>query len=304
MFQRLLFRSLLSSPDGLLWYPNDDGGAAPPPAGGATPPPAGTATPPPAGATPPPAGAAGATPPPSKYEYPEDRSAWVPPDKYKKAEGLVNRTSAEIAKLRSDLEASNRRIAALAGITPPNADDAEAEKIANAFYSLPQFAHLKHLTPEFLTKVGQLVEQGASLSDARDHVYNQQADRFLGAMDRAFAEEIGAETLSPGQQRKLRAAFGAWIPDKQTQPDEHAAFDKRYNAGDETLIAEFLKEYAAEILEPARRQATIPIAQRRPVPRGGGGGPVTSQQQKPDYSKMSVSEMLDAAEKEAERVGR
>ena len=304
MRTRFLACSILSSPDGLLWYPDGDGGVTPPPSGAATPPPAG-GTPPPAGSTTQPPAAAGGTPSPEKkFTYDEDRSNWVRPDVFKNAERLNNKTAAEIENLRRELAARDRRIQALAGVAPVDPDQAEAEKVANAFYSLPQFAHLKHLTPDFLNKVAQLVNEGSSLSEARDHVYNQQADRFLGSLDRAFAEEIGAETLTPSQQRKLRAAFGAWIPDKQTDPDAHAAFDKRYNAGDETLIAEFLKEIVSDLLEPARRQATVPITQRRPVPRGGASSPVTTQTQKPDYSKMSVTEMLDAAEKEAERVGR
>lgn len=300
MFQRLLSRSFVSSPDGLLWYPTDDGGA-PPPAGGA-PPPAG-ATPPPSGTTPPPAAAAG-TPPPSQFTYPEDRSNWVRPDVLKNAERLNNKTAGEIENLRREVLARDRRIAALAGVAPPDPDQAEAEKVANAFYSLPQFAHLRHVTPELLERLGRLAHESSSLTEARDHVYNQQADRFLTSMDRAFAEEIGAESLTPGQQRKLRAAFGAWVPDRQVDPEGHAAFDKRYNAGDETLITEFLKEFATDVLEPARRQATVPIAQRRPVPQGGRSTPVVSQAQKPDYSKMTVDQMLDSAEKEAERVGR
>lgn len=293
-------RSLVSSPDGLFWYPDPDGGGAPPPAG-ATPPPAGT--PPPTGTTPPPAAAAG-TPPPSKYTYDEDRSNWVRPDVFKNAERLNNKTAGEIENLRRQLLDRDRRIAALAGVAPVDPDQAEAEKVANAFYSLPQFAHLRNVTPELLDRMSKLVHESTSLTEARDHIYNQQADRLLTSIDRAFAEEIGAESLTPGQQRKLRAAFAAWIPDRQTDPEGHAAFDKRYNAGDETLITEFLKEFATDVLEPARRQATIPVAQRRPIPRSGGGGPVTSQPQKPDYSKMSVGEMLDAAEKDAERVGR
>jgi hypothetical protein len=303
MFKRYLSRYILSSPDGLLWYPDGDGStaAATPPPASATPPPA--ATPPPSN-TPPPAAAAG-TPPPSKFSYDEDRSNWVKPDVHKKAEGLINRTSAELAKLKADIAERDRRIAALAGITPPpSAEETEAEKVAAAFYSLPQFAHLKGITPELLKSIEQLVHQGSTLTEARDHLYNQQADRFLDSMDQAFADELGAQTLTPGQQRKLRAAFGAWVPDKQADPEGHAAFTKRYNSGDPSLISEFVKEYAADMLEPARRQATVPIAQRRAVPRSGPAAAVVTQKQKPDYSKMSVTEMLESAEKDAEAIGR
>lgn len=291
---------IASAPDGLLWYPDPDGGTPPP--AGATPPPAGA---PPAGTTTPPPAAADGTPPPKKqFTYEEDRSNWVRPDIFKNAERATTKSAAEIENLRREIAARDRRIQVLAGVAPVDPDQAEAEKVANAFYSLPQFAHLKHLTPELLNRVAQIANEGPSLSEARDHLYNQQADRFLTSLDRAFADEIGAETLTPTQQRKLRAVFGAWVPDSKTDPEAHAAFDKRYNAGDETLIAEFLKEFVSDFVEPARRQATVPITQRRPVPRGGASSPVTTQTQKPDYSKMSVTEMLEAAEKEAERVGR
>lgn len=302
MFKTFWSRSLVSSPDGLLWFPDADG--APPPASEAgTPPPA--SSPAPAGAqpagTPPPASG---TPPASQFSYTEDRSQWVPPDRFKKAELAVNRTAAELNTLRSALQERDRKIAALAGVTVPSAEETEAEKVANAFYSLPQFAHLRHLTPELLQRVAQFVDQGSSLAEARDHVYNQQADRFLGSLDAAYAEEIGAQSLTPGQMKKLHAAFGASMPDRQTDPEGFNAFRQRYDSGDESLVVEFIKEYAADMLEPARRQATIPIAQRRPVPRGGASAPVVQQKQKPDYSKMSVTEMLDAAEKEAEALGR
>jgi hypothetical protein len=309
MFTRYLSRFIVSSPDGLLWYPEGDGaaagsGGATPPPGSTTPPPGSTAaaTPPPGSTTPPPGTT---TPPPaSQFTYPEDRSNWVPLDKHKKAEQLVNRTSTELNTLRAAIAERDKRIAALAGVTVPSAEDSEAEKVANAFYSLPQFAHLRYVTPEFLQSVKQLVDQGSSLAEARDHVYNQQADRFLGHLDTTFAEEIGAQTLTPGQSRVLRAAFGASMPDKQTDPEGFAAFQKRYDSGDESLITEFVKQFAADMLEPARRQATIPIAQRRAIPRGGPSAAVVQQKTKPDYSKMSLQEMLDAGEKDAEAIGR
>jgi hypothetical protein len=237
------------------------------------------------------------------FTYKEDRSGWVDPDRYKKAEAAVNRTATELERARQAIAERDRKIAALAGVTPPNPDDVEAQKIADAFFALPQFAHLKHITPEFLQQINALVADGASIADARDHVWNAHTDRFLSRLDDSFADEIGVETLSPGQQRKLRAAFGALIPDQQTDPDAYAKFKARYEASDETLIADFVKEYVSDMLEPARRQATVTTT-RRPVPRSGPPSAVVTSRAKPDYAKMSVQEMLDAAEKEAEALGR
>lgn len=297
----------MRSPDGLLWQSSNDGtppaGGTPPPLSGTPPPAGGTPTPPSSG-TPPPAGG---TPPPtpsSQFTYPEDRSRWVDPDKHRKAEQAVNRTASELAKAKADLVERDRRIAALAGVTPTSPEDAEAQRVAEAFYALPQFSHLKGITPELLGQMKALIADGASIVQARDHVYNQQADRFLGSLDVAFAETIGLDKLTPGQQRKLHAAFGAFMPDARTDPDAYGAFQKRYDSGDETLIEEFLKEYTDDMLEPARRQAAVPLAVRPRVPRGGPGAPVVTAKPKPDYSKMTTQQMLDAAEDEAKAVGR
>ena len=237
------------------------------------------------------------------YTFKEDRSAWIDPERYKKAEAAVNRTAAELTRAHAEIAEHKKRIAALAGVTPPNPQDAEADKIAEAFFALPQFAHLKYLTPELLQSIAALVQDGASIQDARDHVWNAHTDRFLSRLDESFAGEIGVETLTAGQQRKLHAAFGALIPDERADPDAYATFKRRYEAGDQKLIDDFVTEYVADMLEPARRQATMTT--RRPVvPRSGPAAPVVTQRQKPDYSQMTVAQMLEHAEKEAEAVGR
>ena len=237
------------------------------------------------------------------YSFKEDRTNWVAPDKHKAAETAVNRTARELESLKSQLSERDKRIAALAGITPPDPDAAEADKIAQAFFALPQFAHLKGVTPELLDQVKALVADGASITAARDHVWNQHTDKFLSDLDAEFAAEIGVDTLTPGQQRKLHAAFDAMVPSPQ-DAEAYATFKKRFEQADPKLIAEFVQEYKSDIIEPARRLATVPVMQRRAVPRSGAGNPVVTQVPKPDYSKMSVAEMLDAAEKTALEVGR
>jgi hypothetical protein len=237
------------------------------------------------------------------FTFKEDRTHWVDPDRFRKAEGLVNRTTKELEGARALIAEQNRRIAALAGVQTPSADEVETQRIADAFFALPQFAHLKHLTPELLEQVRTLASESTSIQAARDHVWNSHTDRFLARLDERFADEIGVESLTPGQQRKLRAAFGALIPDERTDPEAHAAFTKRFEAGDEKLIDDFVAEFRADMLEPARRQATVTTT-RRPVPRSGPAAPVVSQRVKPDYSQMTVSQMLEHAEKEAEAVGR
>ncbi len=282
-------RALISRPVGYLW-------ADPPP-------PADPNAPPPADPNAPPADPNAPPPADKTYSFKEDRSNWVAPDKLRAAETLTNRTAKELETLRIQITERDKRIAALAGIAPVDPDAAEADKIAQAFFALPQFAHLKGVTPELLDQVKALVADGASITAARDHVWNQHTDKFLGDLDAAFADEIGADTLTPGQQRKLHAAFDAMVPSPQ-DAEKFATFKKQFEQADPTLIAEFVQEYKADIIEPARRLATVPITQRRPVPRSGSAHPVVTQVPKPDYSKMSITEMLEDAEKRSVEAGR
>src|SRR4029077_13711490 len=135
MFKHFASRFIVSSPDGLLWYP-DDGGAAGAAGTTGTTGTTGAAGQPGAGTTgttqQPPAGTSGTTqqqPPsgtqPQQFAYPEDRSTWVKPEVHKNAERLVNRTAAELTRLKADLAERDRRIAALAGVTPPRAEGAD-----------------------------------------------------------------------------------------------------------------------------------------------------------------------------------
>ncbi len=218
------------------------------------------------------------------------------------AETATNRTAKELEALRGQITERDKRIAALAGLAPVDPDAAEADKIAQAFFALPQFAHLKGVTPELLKQVQALVADGQSITAARDHVWNQHTDKFLDSLDLRFAEEMGLEQLTPGQQRKLHAAFDAMVPSEQ-DAEAYATFKGRFEKADPKLIEEFVKEYASDMLEPARRMATIPITQRPRVPRSGSGNPVVTQVPKPDYSKMSLAEMLDSAEKTAQELG-
>ncbi len=289
MFDR--YSSRVTSPLGYLWA--DPPPAADKPAGGDPPPTADK----PAGGDPPPAAD-------KTYSFKEDRSAWIAPEKLRAAETLTNRTARELETLKGQIAERDRKIAALAGVTVPDPDAVEADKIASAFFALPQFAHLKNVTPQLLDQVRALVSDGASITAARDHVWNQHTDKFLGDLDAEFAAEIGSDTLTAGQQRKLHAAFDAMVPNERTDPDAFATFKKRFEQADPKLISEFVKEYVSDMLEPARRQATVPVTQRPRVPRSGSAQPVIAQIPKPDYSKMSVTEMLEDAEKRSAAAGR
>jgi hypothetical protein len=280
------------APSGYLW----DGAPAAEPV---SPAPASPASPTPAPATP----AAPATPSAAAPAV-VDRSTWIPPDKFRAAEAAINRTARELEQARNDIKERDRRIQeALSGGRTKSKEEADADQIAEAFYALPQFAHLRGLTADKLAIIDRLVEQGESVQAAATQVWDQHTDKFLSSLESRIAEEYGVEKLTPGQSKKVRAAFGAFMP-SATDAEAMDAFRKRYERADPTLIDEFAKDYIDDLVQPIRRSATVPLGERPRVPRGGGSTPVTSQTPKPDLSKLSIQEMLEHGEKEAERVGR
>ena len=90
-------------------------------------------------------------------------------------------------------------------------------------------------------------------------------------------EKIGAEMgeLTPRQRRNITAAYIA-------DAEESSEFMRRHDAGDKTLIEEFVKAYIEDTVEPVRRKTIASeVTRSRAVPSGGnrtlpnmGGKPI------------------------------
>jgi hypothetical protein len=200
-----------------------------------------------------------------QFTYAEDRSAWVPSHR-------IRQESERAAKLERDLEFERQRVAALSGVKHTPAPNPEADAIRNQLFQVAP--ELKELF-EFKEMLGELKglnlkETIAELRASHNQSWTQRGNQTLTALENGVREAYGVagKDLSPKALQRIQRAFVS-----ELQEDD--AMRERYEAGDASVVTDFVKDFTGVVLDPYRRStASAPAAGReaaRRLPRGGGG---------------------------------
>lgn len=201
------------------------------------------------------------------FTYQEDRSKWIPPHR-------LNEETTKRQSLESQIAERDRKIAALAGVTPPDATTEKAAQVKKAFYEM-----FPHLNDE------KMAERDAAVASAKAVETRQWERHGKAQMDTVYtqvAEALGAESLSEDQKSDLRDSFASWLRStcaKELQASDGAASATlaAYEDGDPKVLASFVKRYNESWVEPARRKVTAQtLGRTRPVPDSTGRSQVTS----------------------------
>lgn len=165
----------------------------------------------------------------------------------------------ERATMRAELDAERRRVQALAGVNPRSDEETEADAIRQRFAKV--FPGLAKLSDAQIDKLLATAERGDSMDEAMQHHWQTHARGQLSTLTTELADAIGGE-LTPRQATAIKKAF-------TSEAEGDPAFLARYEAGDPTLIKEFVRQWVEDWYEPARRQVTADTVQRqRRVPNG------------------------------------
>ncbi len=193
-------------------------------------------------------------------------------------------------EMEARLAQETRRIQALVGVNPRSAQETEMDEIRERIHQV--MPHLKDITAEDLKALRELREQSGSLQEATMHHYKLHGRRMLDQVGESVAKELGGK-LSTRQQNRLERAYTA---EAEANPD----FLARHDAGDPTLIAEFVKEWIDDFIEPARRKVTQQEVDRsRRVPSGKDRSLVTQGAKKINVNDpAAVEDMLVAGFRE------
>lgn len=238
--------------------------------GAATPAPVAVQTPS-APITPQPAIAAPPVPQPTPVAPSEDRSNWVPPHRLREqSTRFEQQLSQERARYQAETEALNKRVQALAGLTPPA--DAEYDGVKNQF---------KQIFPE-LSEIGSQAEAIKELISLKDELraamQHQWASHNRNAMDRLFknAETTYGNPLNDDAKRSLGSAFIGYL---NTNPEAYERYQQ-----DPSVVDEYWSAFTDRFIDPVRRQSTVATMNRIPaaIPLDApSGGVPTSQAVKP-----------------------
>jgi len=184
-------------------------------------------------------------------------------------------------QLSGEREADRRRIAALAGVNVPTTEEAELEDVRARLVKL--FPALGKLNDEALTRLMNLADDSQGIQDATQHHWQTHGRSMLAAVTSAVVELSGSDLT----ERQKKALAREYVAEAEANPE----FLKRHTSGDQTLIAEFAKQWVEDWFEPARKQlVTQEVARRRPVPSGRDRNVQTAPPKKIDYKDEKAVE--------------
>lgn len=225
----------------------------------------------------------GQTASPTGFTYQEDRSQWIPKHRFDQINTQATTHATRNTQLEQQLLAEQRRVQALAGVTPQDPNQAQSDRVKEAFFEMfPNMKHLANMTDAQIQALVQAPQQFQRANDAEGKHWQRHGNQQVSAIAERVAEAMGAETLTPRQTEKLRTTFASWIKstaqqELQASGGQSSATLQKYEDGDPSVVEAFAKEYIEDFVTPARRHvAAQNINRNRPVPNSSGRSQVTS----------------------------
>jgi hypothetical protein len=220
-------------------------------------------------------GTSGAT----KFEYPEDRSRWIPPHRFGEVSTRARTLEAQIAE-------RDRQIAALTNSRAPEPNEQEADGIRQKLFELvPQLEKFASLSDEQLARLLQTPDLAEAAQRAEEERWGGHASQQLDVLSELVAGHIGVEQLTQDQRDDLTEAFKRYVLSTvQREIDTTGASPTgaRYQKGDRALLTEFAERYKKNWFEPARRKVTAGEVDRsRRVPDSKGRNTPNMGQKRP-----------------------
>lgn len=178
------------------------------------------------------------------------------------------RLETDLATHRSQLSVEQKRVRALSGLENVSPEEQEADEIRARIVKL--FPVLGKLTDEQLSKLLASQDALGSVQETTQHYWTTHGRTMLATLHEQVAEEVGGD-LNDRQKKALSRAY-------VSAAEEDPEFLARHERGDQTLLAEFAKQWVEDWLEPARRKVTqLEVNRQRRVPGDGAKRTVTQQ---------------------------
>lgn len=192
------------------------------------------------------------------------------------------RFEGEVNNFKTQLEQANKRIAALAGVTPKSQEEQDDEEIRRRFSE--KFPHLAELTEDDIKAIRENRQHSERLLASERAMWTRHGNQMLAGVHNRIAEALGGEAkdLTDRQKNSLKREYLAFI-------EEHAMAGKNYierhEAGDETLLDEFAQSYLKDWQDSIRRSVTsTEVGQRPPLPSGKGRSIASTGPRKIDFN--------------------
>jgi hypothetical protein len=201
-----------------------------------------------------------------QFSYKEDRSNWVPSHVGRQQS---EKFAAERAQIQAQLQFERERVAALSGTKFQAPADPEQDGIRAQFAKLyPGLAKMESMAEKF-EKIAAFDFDG--LKQSQEQSWTAHGNQVLQTLATKVKAAYGGAELTPKALKRITTAFVHEVRDEPEMRD-------RYDAGDLTIIDDFIKDYTSGVLDPYRRSTSAAAAPRSTIasklPRGGGSSAI------------------------------
>lgn len=187
----------------------------------------------------------------------------------------------DLAAARAESAERQKRIQALAGVTPKSEQEAEEEAVKARLEALGY----PSLSKEDLEALREVRATKARLDETIDQSWKRHNHGVVENLREAVEKDLGGKL----SERQMARVVAEYVREAETNQE----FLDRHEKGDTTLIAEFAKQLSEDWFEPARRKVTQQETQRfRAVPSGKDRGIVTQGDKKIDVNDAKAVEDL------------
>lgn len=200
----------------------------------------------------------------------------------------------------AELEKERKRVRALSGLENPSPEE-ETDAAVRARLE-QMYPWLKDLTAEDIKAVRESRGHIEEIRNASTHSWKVHGQKMLTSVTAGVQKALGGGRLSERQIERVQRAYA-------DEAGRNPAFLERHEAGDATLIDEFVKGWMEDFVEPGRRSALSQETQtlRRPRVPGGKDRSVVGNNDKPiDVKDPKAVEdfLVDSFKKRGGQFGR
>lgn len=205
------------------------------------------------------------------FTYKEDRGKWIPPHRLTEESRKRTELETKYKTLETQHAELDRRLKGALGVATQTPQETEAESIRQALFQLvPQ---LGRLTPEKMEQMEAMLERMGTFETIEQRVWGERGRAARTVLFETIEEAIGGD-LSERQQGKILRALRAHI---ESDPELIA----RYEAGDDSVIEEYAKEWVEDFVKPQHRaELKTQVDRIRKVPNGRDRGVTPPRQKK------------------------
>lgn len=159
----------------------------------------------------------------------------------------------------TELELERKRVQALSGVNPKSPEEETDALVRQRMKTL--YPWIEDLTAEDIKAIRESRGQMDEIRNATTNTWRAHGQKMLDQVTDGVGKALGGK-LSDRQAARISQAY---VEEARNNPE----FLKRHEAGDPRLVAEFVKDWLDDFVEPGKRQALQSEALRRPRVPGG-----------------------------------